>query len=239
MLERIQKIIAASGMMSRRAAEALISEGRVTVNGAVANLGDKADTECDTILVNGKALPSSDKKLYIMLNKPRGYVTTMSDEKGRKCVTELLRGVSERVYPVGRLDMYSEGLLLLTNDGDFANMLMHPSHEKEKVYLVIVIGDNIDDAADKMCEPIEIDGYITSPAEVEIAEYYEDGAMLIVTIHEGRNRQVRRLCENAGLKVERLVRICEAGIELGELPTGKWRMLNDWELAILNGDNDG
>ena len=239
MLERIQKIIAEAGLMSRRAAEAAISDGRVFVNGVRADLGDKADAECDKITVDGKPLPSAGNKLYIMLNKPRGYVTTMSDEKGRRCVAELLRGIPERVFPVGRLDMHSEGLLILTNDGDFANMLMHPSHEKEKVYLTIVKGINIDNAADKMCEPIEIDGYVTSPAEVEIAEYYEDGAMLIVTIHEGRNRQVRRLCENAGLKVERLVRICEAGIELGELPTGKWRMLNDWELAILRGENDG
>lgn len=238
MTERLQKIIAASGAMSRRAAEAAISGGRVSLNGRIAALGDKADSDLDEILIDGKKLPSVSGYRYIMLNKPVGYVTTLSDEKGRKCITELIKGVRERVYPVGRLDMYSEGLLLLTNDGDFANRLMHPSHEAEKVYITIVKGDDIDSAADKMTLPIEIDGYITMPADVEVLEYYEDGcAMLAVTIHEGRNRQVRRLCENAGLKVERLIRISEGGIELGELPTGRWRDLNAWEISILRGDD--
>ena len=169
MQERIQKLIPAAGLMSRRAAETLITDGRVKINGHTATIGEKADPATDTILVDGKLLPESGDKVYIMLNKPRGYVTTMSDEKGRRDVTELVRNVPCRVYPVGRLDMYSEGLLLLTNDGDFANYMMHPSHNVDKTYLTRVEGEDIGLAMEYLREPMELDGYVVDGAEVGCA----------------------------------------------------------------------
>lgn len=233
MLERLQKIISASGLMSRRAAEDAIKAGRVCLNGKTAVLGEKADASEDEILVDGKHLPEKTGFIYLMLNKPKGYVSTMNDEKGRRNVSELVKDAGERVYPVGRLDMYSEGLLIMTNDGEFANRLMHPSHEVVKIYHTWVSGQDIGYAAELMRQPIEIDGYITSPAEVNILELYPDGALLSVAIHEGRNRQVRRLCEAAGLKVKRLVRVSEGGLELGELKSGEWRHLTKNELGSL------
>lgn len=235
MEERIQKIISASGLMSRRKAEEYISKGRVTVNGHTAQLGERADINSDTILVDGRALPSAGNKIYIMLNKPKGYVTTLCDEKGRKSVTELV-DVWERVYPVGRLDMYSEGLLILTNDGDFANALTHPSHEVVKTYRTYVTGEDIGCAAEILRFPMELDdGYIISPAEVDIVEFCGTHAVLDISIHEGRNRQVRKMCEIAGLKVTKLVRISEGGLELGELKSGKWRHLTIDEINMLRG----
>lgn len=234
MTEKLQKLIATSGLMSRRAAEELIAAGRVTVNGAAAQVGDRADIENDIILVDGRPLPPAGDKLYIMLNKPRGVVTTMSDEKGRKNVSALVRGVPGRVYPVGRLDMYSEGLLLMTNDGDFANRMTHPSHEVRKTYLAWVQGEDVGEAAEYLREPMELDGYITAPAEVAIADVFAGGALLSITIHEGRNRQIRRMCEAVGLKVTRLKRIAEGGLSLGELKSGEWRYLTRGELALLN-----
>lgn len=234
MEERLQKIISASGLMSRRRAEEYISAGRVTVNGRPAKLGDRADAALDRILVDGMELPSGGEKIYIMLNKPKGYVTTLSDEKGRKNVTELI-GLKERVYPVGRLDMYSEGLLILTNDGDFANALMHPSHEVIKTYRTYVTGEDIGYAAELMRCPMELDGYVISPADVDIVEYSGNCAVLDINIHEGRNRQVRRMCELAGLKVTKLIRIKEGGLELGELKSGKWRYLTREEINMLRG----
>lgn len=234
MEERLQKIISTSGLMSRRRAEECISAGRVMVNGRTAQLGDKADAEIDSILVDGSELPSSGGKMYIMLNKPKGYVTTLSDEKGRKNVRELIN-VSERVYPVGRLDMYSEGLLILTNDGDFANRLMHPSHEVIKTYRTYVTGVDIGFAVELLRGPMELDGYALSPAEVEIVDYFGDHAILDISIHEGRNRQVRRMCELTGLKVTKLVRISEGGIELGDLKPGAWRHLTRLEIDMLRG----
>lgn len=233
MKERLQKIISASGLMSRRAAEELIAAGKVSVNGVTAALGDKAEAGVDIILVDGKALPSVGEKLYIMLNKPRGYVTTLSDEKGRKNVTELIKELGTRLYPVGRLDMYSEGLLLMTNDGDFANRLMHPSHEIDKCYHTWVKGEDMGWAVELLRCPMEIDGYVTSPAEVDILEVKGEEALLAITIHEGRNRQVRKMCEAAGLKVTRLMRVSEGGVELGTLESGKWRRLTEEELDML------
>ena len=233
MKERLQKIISASGLMSRRAAEELIAAGKVSVNGATAALGDKAEAGIDRILVDGKALPSAGEKLYIMLNKPRGYVTTLSDEKGRKNVSELVKELGTRLYPVGRLDMYSEGLLLMTNDGDFANRLMHPSHQVDKCYHTWVKGEDMGWAVELLRCPMEIDGYVTSPAQVDILELKGEEALLGITIHEGRNRQVRKMCEAAGLKVTRLMRVSEGGVELGTLKSGKWRRLTEEELNML------
>lgn len=233
MKERLQKIISASGMMSRRAAEELIAAGKVSVNGVTAALGDKAEAGVDNILVDGKALPSSGEKLYIMLNKPRGYVCTLSDEKGRKNVSELVKDLGTRLYPVGRLDMYSEGLLLMTNDGNFANRLMHPSHEVDKCYHTWVNGEDMGWAVELLRCPMEIDGYLTSPAQVDILELKGREALLAITIHEGRNRQVRKMCEAAGLKVTRLMRVSEGGVELGALKSGKWRRLTEEELNML------
>ena len=230
MEERLQKIISASGLMSRRAAEECISAGRVTVNGVTAALGAKADPEIDNILLDGKPLPTSGDKIYIMLNKPKGYVTTMKDEKGRKNVTELVKDLGSRVYPVGRLDMYSEGLLLMTNDGDFANRLMHPSHNVDKTYMTWVNGEDIGFCVELLRQPMDIDGYIISPADVFISELFPGGAVLMITIHEGRNRQVRKMCELAGLKVTRLKRVSEGALELGELKSGKWRHLTEEEI---------
>ena len=233
MKERLQKIISASGLMSRRAAEELIAAGKVSVNGVTAALGDKAEAGIDRILVDGKVLPFAGEKLYIMLNKPRGYVTTLSDEKGRKNVSELVKELGIRLYPVGRLDMYSEGLLLMTNDGDFANRLMHPSHQVDKCYHTWVKGEDMGWAVELLRCPMEIDGYVTSPAQVDILELKGEEALLGITIHEGRNRQVRKMCEAAGLKVTRLMRVSEGGVELGTLKSGRWRRLTEEELNML------
>ena len=233
MTERLQKIISSSGLMSRRAAEELVAAGKVTVNGVTASTGDKADAEKDCILVDGKALPPAGEKIYIMLNKPKGYVTTLSDEKGRRNVSELVKDVGTRLYPVGRLDMYSEGLLIMTNDGNFANRLMHPSHEIDKTYRTWVTGADIGWAVELLRCPMEIDGYLIRPARVDILELQGSSAVLTVTIHEGRNRQVRKMCECAGLKVTRLLRVSEGGVELGTLKSGKWRRLTEAELHRL------
>lgn len=235
MPERVQKIIAAAGLMSRRTAEERIAQGRVTINGMTASLGDRADAERDEICVDGKPLPKPGARRYVMLHKPRGYVTTLSDEQGRRNVTELLRDIPERVYPVGRLDMDSEGLLLLTNDGDFANRLMHPSHEVEKCYRTWVRGEDADRSAELLRQPMLIDGYRTAPAGVSIHERIPGGAVLDITIHEGRNRQIRKMCELAGLRVTRLCRMGEGSLTLGELPRGKWRDLTEDEIQSLIG----
>lgn len=234
MQERIQKLISAAGLMSRRAAEQALTEGRVTVNGMLAALGEKADIDIDEICVDGKRIPSTNSKVYIMLNKPKGYVCTLNDEKGRRNVTELVKTLGQRVYPVGRLDMYSEGLLLMTNDGDFANRVMHPSNNVSKTYLTWVEGEDIGLAMEYLRYPMEIDGYVISPAEVEFHELNSQGAVLAITIHEGRNRQVRKMCDAVGLKVKRLLRIREGNLELGELKSGTWRFLSEEEIAMVN-----
>lgn len=232
MKERLQKILSARGVASRRKAEQWITEGRVQVNGLVARLGDSADPETDEILLDGKNLPSKEEFVYIMLNKPRGYVTTLSDEKGRQNVAQLVSDCGVRVYPVGRLDMNSEGLLLLTNDGEFANRLMHPSHEIDKTYEVTVRGFH-PAATALLCRPIELDGYPIKPPRVKLLRAEGEKAKYLVTIHEGRNRQVRRMCEAAGMNVTKLRRIREGSLELGKLPLGKWRYLTEAEIAGL------
>ena len=232
MKERLQKILSGRGICSRRKAEELIESGKVIVNGTVAKLGDAAYPELDTILVDGKPLPSQESYVYIMLNKPRGYVTTLSDEKGRPNAAQLI-DCGTRVYPVGRLDMDSEGLLLFTNDGDFANKLMHPSHEVNKTYRVLVQGYS-DENLERLKQPVQLDGYTIRRPGVKLLRTRDKGqAQLLVTIHEGRNRQVRRMCDAAGMKVLRLQRISEGNLKLGDLESGKWRHLTPEELASL------
>ena len=215
MEERLQKILSAHGVSSRRAAEGYLSAGRVTVNGCTARVGDKADPERDDIRVDGRPLRRPARRTYLMLNKPRGYVTTLSDEKGRRTV-------------VGRLDLDSEGLLLLTDDGALTHALLHPSHEVEKEYRVWVEGD-VDTALPVLRGPMELDGYALRPAQVTpVGE-----GVLSVVIHEGRNRQVRRMCAAAGLRVRRLQRVREGELCLGALPVGAWRHLTGEELCLL------
>ena len=233
MTQRIQKILSERGVCSRRKAEAYIMEGRVTVNGLPANLGDTADPDVDMILLDGNPLPSTQKPVYIMLYKPRGYVTTLSDEKGRKNAAELVADCGVRVYPVGRLDMDSEGLLIFTNDGEFANLLMHPKHEVNKTYLVTVT-DFTAEKLEKLSLPVELDGYlIKKPAVKLVRTLSGNRAVLSVTIHEGRNRQVRRMCDLAGMGVARLTRVSEGAVKLGDLKSGTWRYLTDAEVALL------
>ena len=233
MEERLQKIIAASGLMSRRSAEELIAAGKVRVNGAVASLGDRADAARDRITVDGKSLAPPEEKVYIMLNKPRGYVTTLKDEKGRRTVAELVSELGVRLYPVGRLDMNSEGLLIMTNDGELAERMMHPRGGVEKCYRTTVTGEDVPAAAEKMKESMLIDGYRTRGARVEIESLTDKGGVLLVTIGEGRNRQVRKMCEQVGLRVTRLCRISEGELRLGDLRTGRWRELTRAEIARL------
>ena len=232
MKERLQKILSARGVCSRRKAEELIQSGKVTVNGIPASLGDTADPEVDEILVDGSSLPSKKEYVYIMLNKPRGFVTTLSDEKGRPNAAQLVADCGVRVYPVGRLDMDSEGLLLFTNDGDFANRLMHPKHQVDKTYDTWVTGYT-PGACQRLLQPMELDGYMIRKPKVELLEAAGDRAKLRITIHEGRNRQVRRMCEMAGMHVTRLRRIREGKLWLGKLEKGKWRFLTGTEVESL------
>jgi 23S rRNA pseudouridine2605 synthase len=232
MTERIQKIIASRGVTSRRKAEEMINAGRVTCNGRVCLLGESADPDIDIILLDGKPLPSGGEYTYIMLHKPRGFVTTLSDEKGRKNVAELVKDCGQRVYPVGRLDMDSEGLLLLTNDGDFANRLMHPKHNVDKTYLVTVDGYS-QTGLEQLSQPITLDGYTIRPPKVAVLRQSGTRGVLAVTIHEGRNRQVRRMCAAAGMTVHRLIRVSEGPLCLGDLPLGKWRYLTHEEITLL------
>jgi len=234
MEERLQKILSARGVCSRRKAEEKITAGSVLVNGILAKLGDTADPDRDEILVDGIPLPPMTEFVYIMLNKPRGYVTTLSDEKGRPNAAQLVADCGVRVYPVGRLDMDSEGLLLFTNDGEFANQLMHPKHEVNKTYRVTVRGFTID-CLEKLKLPVELDGYTIRKPEVSLlrSSGTSGKAELEVTIHEGRNRQVRRMCEIAGMTVIRLNRISEGKLKLGNLPQGKWRHLTAAEVDSL------
>lgn len=235
MEERLQKLISAAGIASRRAAERLIEEGRVTVNDVIASLGDKADPERDMIALDGAAIACAPKRqYYIMLNKPVGYVTTMSDEKGRKTVAELVSDVPERVYPVGRLDINSDGLLLMTNDGDFANAVMHPSFEKDKTYRVAVTGD-VNAGLKRLMEPMELDGSPIAIPKVTLTRREGALSVLEITVHEGKNRQIRRMCDIAGLSVKRLTRVSVGSVRLGKLPKGRWRELTDAEVVALRG----
>lgn len=232
MKERLQKILSARGVASRRKAEEMITAGRVAVNGLPAVLGDTADVDVDIITVDGRPLPSPQKPVYIMLHKPRGFVTTLSDEKGRRNAAELVADCGVRVYPVGRLDMDSEGLLLFTNDGDVANRLMHPKHEVTKTYHVTV-KDYSDEKLENLKQPVTLDGYTIRKADVRLLRLDGDKAWLEVVIHEGRNRQVRRMCAMAGMAVVRLVRVAEGALKLGNLQRGTWRYLTEEEIAEL------
>lgn len=237
MTERLQKILSARGVASRRTAEQMILDGRVVVNGEIASLGQSADPDVDEILIDGNAIPAGDQPVYIMLHKPRGFVTTLSDEKGRRTVADLVADCGVRVYPVGRLDLSSEGLLLMTNDGAFAEWMMHPKHEVNKTYFVWVTGYT-PQGFEKLQQPIELDGYMIKPPKVRQWTVREDHAQLEITIHEGRNRQVRRMCDAAGMHVTRLRRIREGKLKLGDLPVGKWRYLTPEEVAMLKGQEE-
>lgn len=232
MEERLQKILSRYGVASRRQSEILLQDGRVRVNGNTAKLGDSADVSEDVIEIDGVRLKKAPEKIVLMLNKPRGYVTTMKDEKGRKNVSELVSDCGQRVYPVGRLDLFSEGLLLMTNDGELANRLMHPGGNIKKTYHVWVSGF-YDGAESKLAASIEIDGKRTKPAKVTVLHCDNRIAMLEIELSEGRNRQIRRLCEFAGINVTRLKRIREGNLSLGTLPVGKWRQLTPEELHNL------
>lgn len=233
MAERLQKILSARGICSRRRAEEYILAGRVSVNGVTAGIGDSAEPDRDEICLDGKPLPSKLEYVYMMLHKPRGYVTTLSDEKGRKNAAELVADCGTRVYPVGRLDMDSEGLLIFTNDGAFANSLMHPKHEVNKTYHVTV--DNYaPEKLENLCQPVTLDGYrIRKPEAVLLRTFRDNQAVLSVTIHEGRNRQIRRMCDMAGMKVTRLIRVSEGSLKLGNLKSGTWRYLTNEEIEAL------
>ena len=234
MKERLQKLIASAGLCARRTAEEWIAAGRVCVNGTVASLGDRADPETDTVTVDGAPLPGKPGAVYLMLNKPRGYVTTLSDEYGRRTAAELVADCGVRVYPVGRLDRDSEGLLLFTNDGELAQRMLHPRHQVDKVYLVTVRGD-IRGAAERLMAITNLDGEPIAPAQAAEVARHEGQAVLRVTIHQGKNRQVRRMCAQIGLHVVRLQRIQEDSLLLGDLSAGKWRYLTDQELQGLKG----
>ena len=232
MEERLQKLLSAAGVCSRRTAETYLIAGRVTVNGQTAHLGQRADPDRDEILVDGHPLAPRAEAVYILLNKPRGYVSTLSDERGRRTVAELVADCGSRVYPVGRLDLDSEGLLLLTNDGDLLNALTHPRHEVEKHYEVRVRG-NLENIP-KLAEPMEIDGYSIRPATVVTIDRDEISAKLRLTIHEGRNRQIRKMCEKCGLEVRRLKRVAMGTMPLDpHLKSGAWRELTDEEIGYL------
>lgn len=236
MKERLQKILSAAGICSRRAAETYIKEGRVKVNGITANLGDSADLEQDEIVVNGRIIGKKARRMvYIMLNKPRGYVTTLSDEADRKTVADLIQDVPERVYPVGRLDMHSEGLLLLTNDGQLAHSLMHPSHEVYKEYLVKLTPDEegLPSPEKPLSGVIELDGERLLPAKCRLLTKTENGYIMTIAIRQGKNRQIRRMCAKCGYTVNSLKRVSEGDVKLGELPSGRWRYLTEAEVRYL------
>ena len=236
MKERLQKILSAAGICSRRAAETYIKEGRVKVNGITANLGDSADLEQDEIVVNGRTIGKKARRMvYIMLNKPRGYVTTLSDEADRKTVADLIQDVPERVYPVGRLDMHSEGLLLLTNDGQLAHNLMHPSHEVYKEYLVKLTPDEegLPSPEKPLSGVIELDGERLLPAKCRLLTKTENGYIMTIAIRQGKNRQIRRMCAKCGYTVNSLKRVSEGDVKLGELSSGRWRYLTEAEVRYL------
>ena len=231
---RLQKYMADAGIMSRRAAEEEIKRGNVSVNGHVANLGMKIDPKNDHIAYRGQKIKYQKKEYtYIMMNKPRGYLCSTNDDRGRKCVTDLLDGVSARVYPVGRLDLISEGILLLTDDGELKNRLTHPKHTIGKLYRVKVAEKVSDEQLEILSSPLVIDDYKIQPVEVSVSGEDETGTVLKMTLFEGRNRQIRKMCEIAGLTVKRLSRISIGNIKLDGLPVGKWRYLEQYEVDYL------
>lgn len=232
-LVRLQKLISERGVASRRKAEELIEQGKVKVNGRVAKLGDKADDRKDIVTVCGKKLERAEMPVYLMLNKPRGYVTTLKDEQGRKCVADLVESTGARIYPVGRLDRDSEGLLLMTNDGDFANAITHPSRHLAKVYRVTLRGQVSEEQLEIFEKGVVIDGRRTAPAEVVIVLSTPERTVIEVILHEGRNRQIRRTCEEAGLEVIRLRRTAIGPVRMGMLKIGDWRHLTPEEVRGL------
>lgn len=232
MEERLQKLLSSAGVCSRRASEQYILAGRVTINGRPAVLGQRADPERDDIRVDGTPLNPTPRPVYLMLNKPRGYVTTLSDEQGRPTVAQLVADAGARVYPVGRLDLDSEGLLLMTNDGALTQRLLHPSHEISKTYHVWVYGP-VKGAAEKLAAIRDLRGEPIRPAQVRVLRLGEKTAEYAITIHEGKNRQIRRMCARCDLKVKRLRRVQEHTLELGDLPSGQWRYLTEEEVAAL------
>ena len=231
---RLQKFVSDSGLMSRRAAEEEIKKGNFSVNGHPATPGIQIDPKADTVTYKGKRIRYEKREYtYIMMNKPRGYLSSTSDDRGRKCVTDLLDGIDGRVYPVGRLDLISEGMLLLTDDGELKNRLTHPSHSLPKVYRVKV-GEAVgQEEYDILTSELVIDGYKIKPVLVTVGESDESGTVLKMTLQEGRNRQIRKMCEQAGLTVKRLSRVSIGKLKLGGLPVGKWRYLDEEEVAYL------
>ncbi len=236
---RLQKYFTDCGIMSRRAAEAEIAKGVVKVNGVVATVGTKIDPERDVVEYKGKRIKSVSSEgkggTYILLNKPVSYVCTLSDEEGRLTVLDLIKSVKKRVYPVGRLDMYSEGLLIMTDDGELTNKLTHPSHGLTKTYVAEIPGSLTAEDAVRISEPIEIDGYLVKRPEVEVLSAEGGVSRVKIVLSEGRNRQIRRMCESAGFKITRLTRIKIGDIEMGDLPLGKWRHLTEDEINYLKG----
>ncbi len=230
----LQKYLSSCSVASRRKSEQLISEGRVKVNGKVASLGARVSSGLDKVTVDGKKIEfRPGNKYYLMLNKPRGFVTTMSDEKGRKCVADLVKDIPERVYPAGRLDRDSEGLLIMTNDGDFANKLTHPSKNIWKTYRVTVRPGLTENQLTELCTGMAIDGKSTEPARVKVLFQERGRVVLEISIKEGRNRQIRKMCESVGLEVARLKRISTGSLKLGMLRSGKWRNLTPEEIKMF------
>ena len=230
---RLQKHLAECGIASRRKSEELIEQGKVKVNGVKAKIGDKINPRKDMVFVDGRKITKDKTKHYIMLYKPRGFITTMSDEMGRKCVAELIADVDTRIYPIGRLDRESEGLLLFTNDGEFANAMTHPTKHVPKTYRVTIRPDITDDQITKMMTGMMIDGKKTMPADVKVLTKEPNRVVIEIIICEGRNRQIRKMCEELGLDVARLKRTAIGTVKLGMLPQGKHRELTDEEIKRL------
>lgn len=230
---RLQKFLAESGVASRRKSEELIDQGKVKVNGRVAMIGDKIDPKKDTVTVNGKKIVKTKAFTYVVLHKPRGFITTMSDEKDRKCVAELIKDVDGRVYPVGRLDKDSEGMLLFTNDGAFANAMTHPTKHVPKTYRVTVRPSISEEQITALTQGVIIEDRKTAPAEVRVITKEEGRVVLEIILYEGRNRQIRKMCEEVGLEVARLKRTAIGSIKLGMLKQGAWRHLTEDEVRKL------
>ncbi len=232
-LVRLQKFMADNGVASRRKCEEIIEQGIVKVNGNTAHIGDKVDPKRDKVTVRGKKIAVNDNLRYILLHKPRGYITTMQDEQGRKCVAELVKDAGTRVYPVGRLDRESEGLLLLTNDGAFSNAMTHPKRHVPKTYRVTIRPNITDEQIAAFQDGIEIDGRLTAPAGLRVIDKAEGRVVVEVILYEGRNRQIRRMFDELGIEVARLKRTAVGSVKLGMLPQGKWRELTEDEVRKL------